>query len=132
MIRVSPDKKDAAAARNKIFEIHDQLASGADWNWLCSQFSEDLRTKNSGGELPYFGIGQIDQEFADAAFSLDSAGQISDPFRQGMAGISLRLIDKKPIDSFKDTEAGTGIKGSPGSTIKIGPASCVCKIETKI
>ncbi len=131
MVRMKPDKSDSVATRNKIFEIYDQLASGADWNMICSQFSDDLRTKNSGGELPYFGIGQIDQEFADAAFSLDSTGQISDPFQTRYGWHIIRLIDKKPIDSFKDMKQQLESKVRRDQRSKLGQQAVLSRLKQK-
>ena len=101
LIRVKPDSSNEEEARNKIFEIHDELTAGVDWNALCTQFSEDGRTRYSGGSLPYLTTGQIDNAFADAAFSLDKPGDISDPFRTRYGWHIVKLEDKKEIEPYE-------------------------------
>ncbi len=102
LIRVKPDSSNEEAARNKIFEIHDELNAGIEWEALCSQFSEDNRTRYSGGSLPYLATGQIDNVFSDAAFSLEKPGDISDPFRTRYGWHIVKLEDKKGLEPYEN------------------------------
>lgn len=87
-------------ARNKIFEIHDQLNNGVDWEYLCKQFSEDQNTKNKAGKLPTFGTGQMPPTFAQAAFDLQEKGQYSDPITTPFGWHIVKLDDILPIESY--------------------------------
>jgi len=100
LIRVQPDQSNEYEARDKIFEIHDQLIAGVDWDALCNQFSEDNRTRYSGGSLPYLSTGQIDETFVEVAFNLNKPGEISDPFQTRFGWHILKLENKKGIDSY--------------------------------
>ncbi|NJN27710.1 MAG: peptidylprolyl isomerase [Cyclobacteriaceae bacterium] len=84
-----------------IHEIHDQLQQGTDWNMLCQQYSEDLRTKDAGGTLPFIGLKQInDPAFEAAAFALENPGDISEPVQSGFGWHILKLEEKKGLASF--------------------------------
>ena len=100
LIRVQPDQSNEDEARDKIFEIHDQLIADVDWDALCNQFSEDNRTRYSGGSLPYLSTGQIDDTFVEVAFNLNKPGEISDPFQTRFGWHILKLENKKGIDSY--------------------------------
>ncbi len=100
LIRVKPDQSNEDEARDKIFEIHDQLMAGVNWDALCSQFSDDNRTRYSGGSLPYLSAGQIDNTFVEVAFDLNKQEEISDPFQTRFGWHILKLEDKKGIDSY--------------------------------
>jgi len=87
--------------RNKIFEIHDQAIGGADWNELCRKYSEDERTKDTGGTLPALGLRQInDQAFESAAFALQEPGEISDPVQSQFGWHIIRLEEKIGLEPF--------------------------------
>jgi peptidyl-prolyl cis-trans isomerase SurA len=63
MLRSNPNGSDSVTVRNKIFEIHDQVTGGADWNELCRKYSEDQRTKNNGGTLPFISENQEQRRY---------------------------------------------------------------------
>ncbi|MDN5204029.1 peptidylprolyl isomerase [Fulvivirgaceae bacterium BMA10] len=106
MIRATSgiSESDAERARRKIFEIHDQLSQGAEWGNLCKQFSEDLASKNKGGELPLFGTGNVDPDFETAAFTLDEIGSFSTPVKTAYGWHIIKLIEKRGIEKFEELE----------------------------
>jgi peptidyl-prolyl cis-trans isomerase SurA len=96
---------DEQTMKNKIFEIHDQIARGADWNELCRKFSDDQRTKNDGGTLPFIGLRQInDDAFENVAFGLKNPGDISDPVRSRFGWHIIRLDEKQGLQPFEQME----------------------------
>lgn len=98
---------DSIEAQNMAFELYDQLKAGADWNKLCSEFSDDVRTKNRGGELSPVQDGQMPPqllEFENAVFNLDSSGQISDPVETPYGWHIIKLIEKKPPQPFDEVK----------------------------
>ena len=102
MIRTNPkdteEKKEIA--RNKIFEIQDQLNNGVDWGLLCKQFSEDQNSRNKSGKLTPFGAGQMPPTFSQAAFQLEKPGDISDPITSPYGWHIIKLDEKLPIESY--------------------------------
>ena len=123
-IMIREQEGEELAARNRIFEVFDQLEGGADWNEICRLYSEDYRTRDEGGELPPFSAGQIDPDFSAAAFQLNIPGEISDPFRTQYGWHIVRLIGVQPLEPFdqiaddlrnrvsRDGRAGMGLKQS--------------------
>jgi peptidyl-prolyl cis-trans isomerase D len=78
LIAVAPDATPAqkAAAKAKADELLKQIKAGADFGKLARQFSDDPGTKNSGGDLGYFGQTEMVKPFADAAFGM-KAGEMT-------------------------------------------------------
>lgn len=110
-IMVGNEGKDAAKARNLIFEVYDQLQGGMKWEELCKQYSDDPSTKDTGGRLRQFGVGALQQQlptFEETAFSLKKEGDISDPFQTQYGWHILRLEKKIPIQSYD--EMATSLK----------------------
>src|SRR5690606_7752694 len=79
LIRVDPaNPVSEDRAKRRIAEIYTALQNKAtQWGEVVKFYSEDLDTKDRGGELPWFGVGAIVPEFEETAFSLNSIGEIS-------------------------------------------------------
>ena len=56
-------------------EIHDRIAKGESFAKMAEQYSID-GTRKQGGDLGFFGHGEMVREFEQAAFSLE-VGQLS-------------------------------------------------------
>ncbi len=78
LIAVSADATPAqkAAAKAKADDLLKQIKGGADFTKLAKQFSDDPGTRNSGGDLGYFGQTEMVKPFADAAFGM-KAGEMT-------------------------------------------------------
>ncbi|MBF6567708.1 MAG: SurA N-terminal domain-containing protein [Candidatus Binataceae bacterium] len=61
---------DKAVAKRKAEGLLDQIKHGADFSRLAKENSGDIATRESGGELGFFGRGQMIKPFEDAAFAL--------------------------------------------------------------
>jgi peptidyl-prolyl cis-trans isomerase SurA len=93
--------------KGTIFSIYDQLKGGRSWDEVCKEYSEDKNTKDAGGRLRPFGVGALPSvpEFEVVAFSLQNAGEISDPFQSGLGWHIIRLEKKIPLPPYKEMEA---------------------------
>ncbi len=99
--------KDASAeqqaqAKSKIQDIYKQVLNNEDFSKLASQFSQDPGSAKNGGELPWLGTGNIVPEFEQVAFSLNSDGQVSDPFQTPYGWHIVKRLGRKTIGSFED------------------------------
>lgn len=71
---------DESFALSRIDSIGNLIRNGADFRQMASQFTDDPSGRGNGGELPWFGVGQMISEFESAAFAL-SDGALSSPVR---------------------------------------------------
>jgi len=103
MIRTQEGTEDVEA-RDRIFDIYDQLQKGVSWEELCQQYSEDPASKDQGGRLRPFGVGAMASvpEFQEMAFSLKEKGDISDPVQTQFGWHILRLESKIPLPPFEE------------------------------
>lgn len=104
LIPCSPDSDTVQVddAVKKMNEIYGKLIEGADFASLAKEFSQDPGSASKGGELGWFGIGTMVKEFQDAAFDLKEIGAISKPFKTRFGYHVIKLLDKKPLESFEE------------------------------
>jgi parvulin-like peptidyl-prolyl isomerase len=91
----TPAPVTAEQALARITEIKKQLDAGADFSTLAKQYSEDTSTRDQGGELGWFGRGQMVKEFEDAAFALQP-GQVSDPVKTQFGYHLIKVEERDP------------------------------------
>ncbi len=78
-----PGSSDEEIERAKaiIDTIYKEVLSGVPFEDLAEKYSDDKGSASSGGELPWFGAGEMIYEFSEASFMLLRNGDISTPLR---------------------------------------------------
>lgn len=76
-------------------EVEAKLKSGGDFAALAKQYSTDPSTKDKGGELGFFGKGQMVPSFQAAAFAA-SVGSITAPVKSPFGYHIIQVEEKKP------------------------------------
>ena len=67
-----PDNEEnKAAARQRLLDIRSEILEGKSFNVLAVIYSEDLASATNGGEIGYKLKGELEKEYADAAWSLN-------------------------------------------------------------
>jgi len=82
------DSKDRAR------EVYEKLAHGSDFAQLAKEYSKDPGSKDQGGELGFFGRGQMVPQFEEVAFGLKK-GEISEPFESQFGWHIVRIDDRR-------------------------------------
>ena len=96
LIKVESDATDLqkAQARIEIAKIQQKLKDGQDFATLAREHSQGPSAKN-GGDLGYFGRGQMVKPFEDAAFAL-KPGQVSEIVETQFGYHLIKVVDKQP------------------------------------
>ena len=82
-------------AKNQAEEILLKLKSGQDFAELAKQYSDDLQSKQTGGNLGWINREETDPDFEKAAFNLNKPGQISDIVKSKFGYHIIELIEKR-------------------------------------
>jgi peptidyl-prolyl cis-trans isomerase D len=93
-ILLKTEGKDDAAVKKQAEELLAKVKAGADFSQLATKFSEDDASKTKGGDLDFFGQGQMVPEFDKVAFSL-KPGEISDLVKTQYGYHIIKVTDKK-------------------------------------
>ena len=131
MIRIKPNKQDSIASRNKVFEIYEQATGGVPWNELTSQFSQDINTKEKGGKLRAFSVGQMPFSFQEAAFARNEIGEISDPFMTPYGWHIVKLEGKSPLKPMEDLKATIKSKINRDSRAKLNKKVLINRLKSE-
>lgn len=96
----------------EIREIHRKLTSGeATFEALAAQFSDDERSKKTGGQLGWCARGRMPDDFMNAVEKLEE-GETSEPVETKLGWHVIRLIDKQAarmsaVDEIKNEVVAT-------------------------
>lgn len=96
--------------------ILTKIAEGDDWTTLAAQFSTDTSNSYQGGDLGWFGKGQMVQEFEDAAYAL-KIGEISQPVKTEfgyhiiqVVGHENRILTSDELSTIKSAAFSKAVK----------------------
>ncbi len=100
-LRVSPNEtaEEQARQKNRIDSIYNALQAGADFAELARLHSEDQQSAALGGELAWFGPGQLVPEFEKVMYELNK-GDTSEPFLSAAGYHIVRLNDTKMLEPY--------------------------------
>ncbi|MFC0417397.1 peptidylprolyl isomerase [Cytobacillus solani] len=120
LIKVDEDTT-AEEAKKKIDEVKKKLNEGGKFEDLATEYSEDPGSAANGGDLGWFGAGQMVPEFEEAAYALD-VNEISEPVKSQHGYHVIQTTEKKekkPFDEMKkDMEYELKVSKIDGATIE--------------
>ena len=93
-------------SRERAREVFEKIAHGSDFAQMAKEYSKDPGSKDQGGELGFFGRGQMVPQFEEAAFKLKQ-GEVSQPFESQFGWHIVRVDDRRqrpvpPFEAVKD------------------------------
>ena len=92
-VEQSADEKTKADARKKLVEIQKKIMSGEDFAEMAKQHSQGP-SNVKGGDLGYFGQGQMVKPFEEVAFKL-ATGEVSDIVETRFGYHLIKVEDRK-------------------------------------
>ncbi|MFW6310025.1 MAG: peptidylprolyl isomerase [Prolixibacteraceae bacterium] len=110
---------DKMKTKSEIDSIYNLLENGADFAELAKKHSDDKRSAELGGELPWFSAGRMIPEFSEAAFNIKNKGEYTRPVETKFGYHIIKKLDHRPVKPFEE------VKESIESRIKKDPARSV-------
>jgi peptidyl-prolyl cis-trans isomerase D len=107
LLGVNPgaDSTEKAAAKAKAQDILNKVKAGGDFAALAKQYSDDPGTKDKGGELGFFGAGELVKPFEDVAFSLKPGEYGIAETQYGFHLIQVEESKSAHVDTPEDTRS---------------------------
>ncbi len=94
-------EEEKAKVRLRADSVWQALQQGADFAELCKKVSQDVRTANNGGQLPWLGPNQTYPEFEAAVYALQP-GDISRPVQTPDGFHVLQMKERKQLEPFEE------------------------------
>lgn len=88
------NEENKADARQRLLDIRSEILGGKSFNVLAVVYSEDTESAKGGGEIGYLTRGELEKEYADAAFSL-TKNTVSKIVETKYGFHLIQLIDRK-------------------------------------
>jgi peptidyl-prolyl cis-trans isomerase D len=95
--------KDEAAVKKQAEDLSAQAKGGADFAELAKKYSQDDSNNTKGGDLDFFGRGQMVGDFDKVAFAM-KPGEVSDPVKTEFGYHVIKLTDKRAASQRPLTE----------------------------
>lgn len=110
----TPSARDEKNIETEIHRVRVEIEKGGDFAELAQDYSEDPGSARNGGDLGFFGRGQMVKAFEDTAFSLQP-GQLSQPFQTQFGWHILKVEDRRGAgDSLQVKARHILLKIEPG------------------
>jgi len=107
MKAVQPGKDDneAKLAEEQINNIYKMLQEGASFSELAKKYSDHKESAVKGGELDWFGTGEIISDFSEAAFAIADTGKYTKPVHTIYGWHIIKLLSKKKPGTFEESSS---------------------------
>jgi len=98
-------EKEAKQAEEEINMVYNKLQEGAPFGELAKKYSDHKESSVNGGELDWFGTGEIISDFSEAAFSITDTGKYTKPVRTIYGWHIIKLLGRKVPGSFEESKS---------------------------
>ncbi len=103
-ILIKTENVDSALAAQKADEVYQRIQQGESFEELAKKYSDDKGSAKKGGVLPEFGVGKMVKEYEQAAFALESEGDVSKPVQSSYGYHIIKLLEKKGVPDFEQVK----------------------------
>ncbi|MDP5055712.1 MAG: SurA N-terminal domain-containing protein [Marinomonas hwangdonensis] len=100
-ILIDTSERSDDEAQALVDEIQARLSSGESFSALAAEYSDDIGSKNEGGNLGYVAAGTIDPAFDDVLFSMEEGATELAQTQFGFHLIRLEAITQADVPSFE-------------------------------
>jgi peptidyl-prolyl cis-trans isomerase SurA len=87
-------EENKLAARQRLLDLRSRILAGESFSTLAILYSEDTESAKQGGEIGFVTRGEVEKEYADAAFSLNK-NTVSKIVETKVGFHIIQLIDRK-------------------------------------
>jgi len=81
--------------KRRLRDYSDRVAKGESFSMLARMYSEDTGSAMTGGDIGFMGKGELDATYANAAFNLQTPGQVSRVVESEFGYHIIQLVEKR-------------------------------------
>ena len=98
-------EKEINDAEKEINKVYKELQEGASFSETAKKYSDHKESAEKGGELNWFGAGEIISDFCEAAFSVTDTGKYTKPVKSIYGWHIIKLLEKRPPGTLEETRS---------------------------
>lgn len=98
-------EQDIKDAENEINKAYKELQDGASFSETARKYSDHKESAGKGGELNWFGAGEIISDFCEAALSVTDTGKYTKPIRSVYGWHIIKLLEKRAPGTLEETRS---------------------------
>lgn len=98
------DEETNREAEEKIYRLYDLIRQGQDFGETALQHSEDSKTADNRGQMPWIRSGDLPPDIEDQVFMLHDRASYTQPLRSIYGWHIFQLLDRRPLDSFENMQ----------------------------
>jgi peptidyl-prolyl cis-trans isomerase SurA len=114
------DEQTVKKAEKEINDIYAKLQNGESFRKLAAEFSDHRESAANGGDMNWFGTGEIISDFSEAAFAIKDTGEYTKPVRSVYGFHIIKLLDRKAPGSYEDSKSYLESKLNQSNLISLG------------
>jgi peptidyl-prolyl cis-trans isomerase SurA len=99
-ILIRSEKNPDDGGKTLIDSLYQLLETGASFESLAKEYSEDGRTASKGGYIGFFGINRFQAAFEDIAFALEENDAYSAPVQTSVGWHIIKRISRRTIQPY--------------------------------
>jgi len=123
------DDQIVRKAETEINNIYTRLKNGEPFRKLASENSDHKESAVNGGEMNWFGAGEIISDFAEAAFAVKDTGEYTKPVRSVYGFHIIKLLDRKAHGSYEESKSFLESKLNQSNLISLGKKSFIDRLK---
>jgi peptidyl-prolyl cis-trans isomerase SurA len=123
------DEQNVIKAETEINDIYSRLKAGESFSRLAAELSDHKESAKKGGEMNWFGTGEIISDFAEPAFALKDTGDFTKPVRTPYGFHIIKLLERKPLAPWAEIKPIFEARINQSDIDALGKRSFISKLK---
>jgi len=123
------DGQAVSKAENEINQVYEKLGKGESFAKLASENSDHRESAANGGEMNWFGAGEIINDFSEAAFSIKDTGEYTKPVRSPYGFHIIKLLERKGPGTYEEAKPFLESRLNQTDLVSLGKKSFIDRLR---
>ncbi|MFZ2341287.1 MAG: peptidylprolyl isomerase [Bacteroidales bacterium] len=123
------DGQAVSKAESEINQIYERLGKGESFAKLASEKSDHKESAANGGEMNWFGAGEIINDFSEAAFAIMDTGEYTKPVRTPYGFHIIKLLERKGPGTYEEAKPFLESRLNQTDLVSLGKKSFIDRLK---
>lgn len=123
------DEQAVSKAESEISQIYERLGKGESFAKLASEKSDHRESAANGGEMNWFGAGEIINDFSEAAFAIKDTGEYTKPVRTPYSFHIIKLLERKGPGTYEEAKPFLESRLNQTDLVSLGKKSFIDRLK---